>query len=437
LTDRQFATISLLSTRAFSFPAQNSQTDGALVRISHAFLALSLTATAFAAAPANDARQTSEYLKSLPAAERPVFDQSQILALASLPLSCIDHPQQLQDHPQTYLWVYDSKAHPAQDYDRTRAFYGCYDWHSAVNSTWTLVALLRQNPKMFLAPVIRQRITEHLGKDNIAGEVNFFSYAKIDDAEGKNFERPYGYTWVFKLYGELQSWSDPDAQKLAVNMQPLVKLLSTKYVDYLKSLPYPMRVGVHPNTALTMSFALDYTDAVGDVEIKTAVHDAAVRFFGNDKSCPTAYEPSNGDFASPCLAEAMLMSRVLDQKAYITWLNDFLPPVYSPAFKVYQSEIDTTRIKAAGSNADAEDENGLLGSKSHLIGLAFQRAADLLRIASALPPDDPRVAVFQRLADLNAQQGFRKIGDAGYLGQHWLATYAVLYMQAQATAEKK
>jgi hypothetical protein len=407
------------------------------VRISLIFLALSAASHGFAAAPSSNIDQTARYLKSLPAVQRPVFDETQIVAMASLPLSCIDHPQPLEDHPQTYLWVHDEKAHPAEAYDRHRAFYGCYDWHSAVNSTWTLLALLRQDPKMLLAPVIRQRLTEHLAKDNIAGEVNFFSYEEPGDSEGKNFERPYGYTWLLKLYGELKSWNDPDAQKLAANMQPLVKLLAGKYVAYLTSLPYPMRVGVHPNTALTMGFALDYTEAAGDSEVKTAIHDAAVRFFGNDKNCPTAYEPSNGDFASPCLAEAMLMSRVLDQKSFVDWLNEFLPPVYSPAFRVYQTEIDTGRIKASGSNADAEDKDGLLGAKSHLIGLAFQRAADLLRIASALPPDDPRVAVFQRLADFNAQQGFLKFGDAGYLGQHWLATYAVLYMQAQAVAARK
>jgi hypothetical protein len=406
------------------------------VRILKPFLALTMAAPLFAAS-SSTVDQTSQYLKSLPPAQKPVFDQTEMVALASLPLSCIDHPQQFYDHPQTYLWVYDGKAHPTEDYDKNRAFYGCYDWHSAVNSTWTLVALLRLNPKMFLAPVIRQRLTDHLGKDNIAGEVAFFSYAKPSDSEGKNFERPYGYTWLLKLYGELASWNDPDAQKLAANMQPLVKLLGEKYAEYLKSLPYPMRVGVHPNTALTMSFALDYTDAVTDPVVKNAVHDAAVRFFGNDKNCPTAYEPSNGDFASPCLAEAMLMSRVLDQKSFVIWLNEFLPPVYSPDFKVYQAEIDTTRVQASGSNADAEDKEGLLGSKSHLIGLAFQRAADLLRIASALPADDSRVPVFERLADFNAQQGFRKFGDAGYLGQHWLATYAVLYMQAEAAAERK
>jgi hypothetical protein len=300
-----------------------------------------------------------------------------------------------------------------------------------------MLALLKQNSKMFLGPVIRQRLTEHLGKDNIAGEVSYFDHDDPDDAEWKDFERPYGFTWLLKLYGELKSWNDPDAQKLAANVQPLVKLLAGKYVAYLTRLPYPMRVGVHPNTALTMSFALDYTDAAGDIEVRSVIHDAAIRFFGKDKNCPTAYEPSNGDFASPCLAEAMLMGRVLDQKSFVGWLNEFLPPVYSPAFQVYRAEIDTARIKASGSNADAEDKEGLLGAKAHLIGLSFQRAADLLGIAADLPANDPRVPVFQYLADFNAQQGFSKIGDAGYLGQHWLATYAVLYMQAQAAATKK
>jgi hypothetical protein len=379
---------------------------------------------------------TAEYLKSLPDAQKPVFDKTEILSLAALPLSCIDHPQQADDHPQNYLWVHDEKAHPVEDYATHRAFYGCYDWHSAVNSTWVLVALLKQDPHMFLAPIIRQRLTEHLGKENIAGEVAFFNYSKPDDSEGKNFERPYGYAWLLKLFGEVSSWKDPDGQKLAANMRPLVELMTKKYIAYLASLPYPMRVGVHPNTALTMGFVLDYTDAIPDSALTTAVHDAAIRFFGKDKNCPTAYEPSNGDFASPCLAEAMLMGRVMDQKSYVAWLDTFLPPVTSPEFKVYESDIDTTRVAAGGSTADADDKEGLLGSKSHLIGLAFQRAADFLRIASALPKDDPRVPVFQKLATINAQRGFQKIGDAGYLGQHWLATYAVLYMQAEGAAEQ-
>jgi hypothetical protein len=396
------------------------------MRTLSALLAFSLAATPALAQP--DTAHTAAYLKTLPNTPAPVIDQAELVTLAALPLSCIDHPQDAPDHPHDYLWVHDSKRRTVDDYDKTRAFYGCFDWHSAVNSTWTLIYVLKQNPKMALAPIIRQRLNEHLAPTNIAGEVAFFADAK--DTEGKNFERPYGYTWLFKIYGELASWNDPDAKKLTANLEPLNKQLTEKYVLYLKHLPYPIRVGTHPSSALTMNFALDSTDLAPNPALKAAVDETALRFFAKDKNCATAFEPGNGDFLSPCLTEAMLMSRVMDQRTFVTWLDTFLPRVDSPEFQVYAADIDTSRTAAAGSNADAEDKDGLLGSKAHLIGLAFERAAALLRIASALPPNDPRVPVYQRLASINAQNGFRKIGDAGYLGQHWLATYAVLYMQA-------
>jgi hypothetical protein len=371
-------------------------------------------------------------IRSLPDIAAPVFDETLIVTLAALPLSCIDHPFDTPDHPHNYLWVHDSPRRIVDEYTRTHAFYGCYDWHSAVNSTWVLIALLKRYPNLTLAPIIRQRLTEHLGPDNIAGEIAFFNAGT--DLAGKNFERPYGFTWLLKMYGELATWNDPDGKKLAANVAPLAQQFSEKLVIYFNALSYPIRVGTHPNTALSMNFVLDYTDAVDDPALKSAVHAAAMRLFANDKDAPTAYEPCHNDFLSPCLTEAMLMARVLnaqtDAPTYLGWLNSFLPPIDSPGFQVYASEIETDHATVSGSNADAEDKDGLLGSKSHLIGLAFQRAECFLRIASALPLNDPRVPIFQRLATVNAQHGLRKIGDAGYLGQHWLATYAVLYMRA-------
>jgi len=152
-----------------------------------AFLALSLAAAAPVFAQP-DAIHTSAYLKTLPNTAPPVIDQAEIVTLAALPLSCIDHPQDAPDHPHDYLWVHDSKRRTVDDYVKTRAFYGCFDWHSAVNSTWTLIYLLKQDPKMALAPIIRQRLTEHLAPTNIAGEVAFFADAK--DTEGKTSSVP-------------------------------------------------------------------------------------------------------------------------------------------------------------------------------------------------------------------------------------------------------
>ena len=48
-------------------------------------------------------------------------------------------------------------------------------------------------------------------------------------------------------------------------------------------------------------------------------------YFGQDRACPLAYEPSGEDFFSPCLAEADLMRRVLPPKEYGKWLQRFLP----------------------------------------------------------------------------------------------------------------
>ncbi len=405
------------------------------MRTFSALLAFSVAAAQLApsAFAQPDPARAAAYLKSLPDTAAPAIDSAEVVTLAALPLSCIDHPQDAPDHPHDYLWVHDSKRRTVDDYTKNRAFYGCFDWHSAVNSTWTLIYLLKQDPKMALAPIIRQRLTEHLAPTNIAGEVAFFADAK--DTESKNFERPYGYTWLFKTYAELAAWNDPDAKKLAANVEPLYKQLTEKYIAYLQHLPYPVRVGTHPSTVLTMNFALDSTDLAPNPALKSAIDETALRFFAKDKNCATAYEPGNGDFVSPCLTEAMLMSRVMDQKTFVTWLDTFLPRVDSAQFQVYAADIDTSRTAASGSNADAEDKDGLLGSKAHLIGLAFQRAAALTRIASALPPHDPRVPVYRRLADINAQHGFQKIGDAGYLGQHWLATYAVLYMQQASLAK--
>ena len=140
------------------------------MRFLSALLAFSLAVAPSAIADSaheTDAAHTVSYLKTLPNIPPPVIDQAQLVTLAALPLSCIDHPQDAPDHPHDYLWVHDSKRRTVDDYDKTRAFYGCFDWHSAVNSTWTLIYVLKQNPKMALAPIIRQRLNEHLAPTRI------------------------------------------------------------------------------------------------------------------------------------------------------------------------------------------------------------------------------------------------------------------------------
>jgi len=365
----------------------------------------------------SDARAMDAYLASLPPAQLPAMTEEQALALSTMPLSCLDHPQSLPEGRTDYLWVHDGKPHMLDGYDKSRAFYGCFDWHSAVNSTWTLVAIVKQFPDIPVARLVQEKLKQHLGKKNIEGEMEFFKAAK-------NFEVPYGYAWLLKLYAELVTWKTPEAKTYAENLQPLVQQFSKKLVENLNDLQFPTRAGMHPNTAYSLGLLLDYTETVNDPPLKEAVLKTANRFFLPDRNCPTAYEPGGTEFLSPCLAEARLMSLVLDRPKFTTWLNDFLPPVYSDAFKPLTVPVDVSGIT----------KEDLLAGKSHLIGLAFQRAQAMMSIANALAADDPRVPVLKRLAAINGASGFKALEDAGYFGSHWLGTYAVLCSRAMGSA---
>jgi hypothetical protein len=375
------------------------------------------------AAQATDPVKLADYLKTMPNAAPPVYDEVERLALAANPLGCEDHPHAPNGGAQasrTYLWQREGKQQILEDYDKKRAFYGCLDWHSAVNSTWMMVSLIKQDPTIAVAPAIRLEFQQHIQKDNIDGEISYFKALKGPFAD---FEKPYGYAWLLKLYGEAKSWDDPEGKRISSVLEPLAKMLDDGYIAYLKSLNYPIRVGLHPNTALDMIFTLDYTNQTHDKVTETVIHDTAIRLFGNDKHCATGSEPVFGDFASPCLAEAALMARVLDSKAYATWLDSFFPPAYSDDFQVYIKDIDALH----GNNRDTTgtDEEGL--PNAHLVGLNYQRAADFVMIANGLPASDPRIPVYRRMASYCAKQGFDKIGTAGYLGTHWIATYALMY----------
>ncbi len=400
------------------------------MRVVFRMLALCVTcATTLAVAQSTDSAKIAAYIKSLPTVKPPEYSETTRLALAANPLGCEEHPHAPRRNVPMYLWQRDGKPQIADDYDHRRAFYGCLDWHSAVNSTWMMVSLIKSDPAIAVAPAIRNELEYHIQKPSIDGEMNYFTHLYGPEAD---FEKPYGYAWLLKLYGEMKTWDDPEGKRASAVLEPMATWFAKAFGDYLKSLNYPVRVGLHPNTALDMGFALDYTTRVHDTELEATIHETAMRLFGNDKHCPTASEPVFGDFASPCLAEAALMGRVLNPEAYAKWLSDFLPPVYSQEFAVYSKEIDAVH----GNNRDTTgtEEEGL--PNAHLIGLNFQRAADLMWISKCLPPADPRVPAYRKLADFSGKQGYDKIGQAGYFGTHWLATYALMYENLMEVSDK-
>jgi hypothetical protein len=325
-----------------------------------------------------------------------------------MPLSCLDRPQQ-RPPARAYLW--EGTYRPVDNFEKTRAFYGCYDWHSAVNSTWALVKAVKMFPSLSTARLIRRKLDEHLGKSNIEGEAAFLK-------DAGPFELPYGYAWVLKVQGELLSWKDPDAEKWAANLAPLVKLVDDRLIQYFAEGVRPNRTGVHPNTALAMNLIWDYMDVAHDEALKTAVTAAARRHYLPDKECKTSAEPGASDFHSPCLEEAEIMSRLLGRDEFVAWLNAFLPPLQSPAFRPLTEPMDPTLI----TNPER------LAAKSHLIGLGFMRAESLNRIAAALPPGDVRTPVLRRISTMHADMGFKSEAVAGYAASHYLGAFTIMYM---------
>jgi hypothetical protein len=286
------------------------------------------------------------------------------------------------------------------------AFYGCYDWHSAVHGHWMLARLLRQFPDLPEAKDIRAVLNEHLTADNIKAEVDYFNRP-----EAKSFERPYGWTWLLKLAGELDGWDDPDAKTWAANLKPLAGLIARRYVEFFPKQTYPIRSGVHPNTAFGFAFAHDYAVAAGDAPLKELIEERARTYYGTDADAPARWEPDGADFLSPSLCEADLMRRVLPPAEFRAWFRKYLPGA---------AKGEPANLFAPAAVTDRADPQLV-----HLDGLNLSRAWCMKGIAGALAADDPARKVLLESAARHLEAGLRHVASGEYAGEHWLASFAV------------
>ncbi len=288
------------------------------------------------------------------------------------------------------------------------AFYGCFDWHSAVHGHWMLVRLLKLFPGLPEAAEVRIALNSTLSPANIASEV-----AYLDESNRKSFERTYGWAWLLKLAEELHGWDDPDGRRWEGSLAPLAKAIARRYADFLPKQTYPIRTGVHPNTAFGIAFALDYANAVGDGELQALLLERAVAYYGNDRDFPAEWEPGGEDFFSPCLIEADLMRRVISGKSYSEWFHAFLPGA---------GEGEPKCLFFPATVADRNDPKIV-----HLDGLNLSCAWCMAGIAAALPRDDPARLTLGESAARHARNALAHVASGSYEGEHWLASFA-LYM---------
>jgi len=328
-----------------------------------------------------------------------VLDEKKAEYLYHFAYECID-----QEYPNKLNGVLGDDTYLAPPRVLHPAFYGCFDWHSSVHGHWTLVTILREFPDFKYREEILAKLNKTITKENILKEIEYFN-----DKHNKDYERTYGWAWLFKLDEVLRESDFPKSMILHENLKPLVELLSAKFIEFLDKLNYPIRVGEHSNIAFGMSFAYDFAKKY-DSKLAAKIEEKAKQYFINDCGCPLTWEPGGTDFLSPCLQEASLMMKVLPEKEFKKWLKNFMPGFEKNPAKFLKPAIVTDRSD---------------GKLAHLDGLNFSRAWCLFEMGKALNN--------QKMIDLGTEHfnySYEKMDSGEYAGAHWLASFALYAMEA-------
>ena len=330
-------------------------------------------------------------------APRLTIDQAN--RLARLPMKCVskEYPNKLN---QTIVAADELQGpqalHPS--------FYGCFDWHSSVHGHWVLVKLLNDFPDLENRSEIQAKLIESLSKENIERETAYFS-----KKHERSYERTYGWAWYLKLVDEIKRSKHAEIKQLDANLAPLTDLISQRYIEFLPKLKYPIRTGVHPNSAFGMTFAFDYAAAHGNRSLEDAIRTEAKRLYANDRECPIGWEPSGADFLSPCFEELNLMRRVLSKDEFLEWNHKFFPQLERKDFDLPVGEV-----------SDRTD-----GQLVHLDGLNFSRAWVLYGLAKQYPEKYGHLVA---IADKHLNYSLPSVTDSNYEGEHWLASFAIYAM---------
>lgn len=329
------------------------------------------------------------------------FTKDEAANFAEIALKCIE-----RQYPNKLSHVMNSADEVRSPKELHPAFYGCFDWHSSVHGHWMLIRLLKLFPKIENGKKIREAINRNLSKTNIDKEVEY-----LQQKSRKSFERTYGWAWLLKLSEELKAWEDSDGIRWERNLKPLEFEIVKRYIDFLPKQLYPIRTGVHPNTAFGISFALDYARKVNNISFEKLLIKKAKEYFLNDKNCPSEWEPGGEDFFSPCLMEADLMSRILKGKEFTDWLKGFL---------LNNKGLISVQLEKTAAVLDRTD-----GKLVHLDGLNLSRAWCFKRISNKLVNDKKLKTKLTNLSLIHAKVGLKNIKSGNYSGEHWLASFAI------------
>jgi hypothetical protein len=212
------------------------------------------------------------------------------------------------------------------------------------------------------------------------------------------------------LAAELQRHRDAKGREWAHRLAPLALAFAGRFKQFLPLADYPVRAGAHTNTAFALLLARDYAGVCSDTQLARLCDTKARDWYGADAACQ-AWEPSQDDFLSPALSEAALLSQVQPEEEFRSWFALFLPCA---------AAAEPRTLFTPARVSDRTD-----GKIAHLDGLNLSRAWCWRLIAARLEESDPvRTAAEIAIAKHLDSALTHVTGD--YMGEHWLASFALL-----------
>jgi hypothetical protein len=302
-------------------------------------------------------------------------------------------------------------------------FYGSFDWHSSVHGHWLLVRALKNYPALAQRSELIKMLDGRFTPEAVAAEAEYLGHPRRE-----TFERTYGWAWLLKLAAEIRagvkaSRGGGDGGKIAPEtaeafvrwdktLLPLTDAFVDRFLKFLPKATYPIRVGTHNNTAFALALSIDYARVAERKDLAEMLEGKARAWYVKDESYP-AWEPDGTDFLSPGLVEAECMRRLFSTAEFGPWFDRFFP-------KLAESKPATLFEPAFVS--DRTD-----GQITHLDGLNLSRAWCWRALGASLPKGDPRRALAEKAYQVHLDSALPHVtGD--YMGEHWLATFALLAM---------
>ncbi|WP_369045488.1 DUF2891 family protein [Sinomonas sp. P10A9] len=297
------------------------------------------------------------------------------------------------------------------------AFGTSFDWHSSVHMHWLGVSVLGSGQlESEAAEQLRTALGANLTQEKLAVEAAYL-------AANPTWERPYGWAWLVRLAAACAVSHDAEVRGWAVHLGGCVDTVEGLVVAWLDKAEYPVRHGLHTNSAFGLAWLVDAFRTLGRDDAAAACEAAARRWFADDAGWAAEWELSGQDFLSAGLSEADLMARVLSPAEFAAWLDRFLPNL------------------AAGSRmltpVGVTDETD--GYMVHLHGLNLTRSGQLARVVAVLrsgraggthdggspaPAAGSPEAVLAAAVRPLFEAGLRGLDSGDFMSTHWLASFA-------------